>query len=167
MSQKSGAVKVSPEQHLNNVRHSCAHLLAHAVLELFPDTLITIGPTTDTGFFYDFLPQKNFKESDLPAIEAKMHEIAKRKHDIVGGQVAKDDARTMFADNRFKMELIDGIEGDTVGVYTQGDFSDLCRGGHVANIGVLQHFKLTGISGSHWRADREGQALQRISELHL
>lgn len=151
------------DQHVDNVRHSCAHLLAHAVLELFPDTKITIGPTTQYGFFYDFLPTRNFKEDDLPVIEAKMHEIAKRAHDIVGGQVPKDDARTQFADNRFKMELIDQIPGDTVGIYTQGDFADLCRGGHVENIKVLQHFKLTGISGAYWRADREGQSLQRIS----
>lgn len=163
MSHQSDAGKISPEQHLDNVRHSCAHLLAHAVLELFPDTIITIGPTTKDGFFYDFLPTRNFKEDDLPVIEAKMHEIAKRAHDIVGGQVPKEQARQQFANNKFKMELIDGIPGDTVGIYTQGDFSDLCRGGHVANIKVLQHFKLTSISGAYWRADREGQPLQRIS----
>lgn len=155
--------KVVADQHVDNVRHSCAHLLAHAVLELFPDTKITIGPTTQYGFFYDFLPTRNFKEDDLPVIEAKMHEIAKRAHDIVGGQVPKDEARTQFGDNQFKMELIDQIPGETVGIYTQGDFSDLCRGGHVENIKVLQHFKLTGISGAYWRADRSGQPLQRIS----
>jgi threonyl-tRNA synthetase len=150
-------------QHLDNIRHSCAHLLAQAVLELFPDTQLTIGPTTEYGFFYDFLPTRNFKEEDLPIIEAKMHEIAGRAYDIVGGQVPKDEARALYKDNRFKCELIDGIAGDTVGIYHQGDFYDLCKGGHVENIKVLKHFKLTGLSGSYWRADRSGQALQRIS----
>ncbi len=150
-------------QYLDNLRHSCAHLAAQAVLELFPDTLLTIGPTTEHGFFYDFLPTHNFKEEDLPRIEAKMHEIAARAYDVVGGQVPKEKARPLFAHNRFKMEMLEAIPGDTVGVYTQGSFSDLCRGGHVENIGVLKHFKLTGISGSYWRADRNGQPLQRIT----
>jgi threonyl-tRNA synthetase len=150
-------------QYLDNLRHSCAHLLAQAVLELYPDTQLTIGPTTEHGFFYDFLPVHNFKEDDLPKIEAKMHEVAARGYDIVGGQVSKVDARPLFAKNRFKMELLENIPGETVGVYHQGPFYDLCRGGHVENIKVLKHFKLTGLSGSYWRADREGQALQRIT----
>jgi len=150
-------------QYLDNLRHSCAHLLAQAVQELYPDTLLTIGPTTEIGFFYDFLPTHNFKEEDLPRIEAKMHEIAARAYEIVGGQVPKEEARPLFAHNRFKIELLENIPGDTVGVYHQGNWFDLCRGGHVPNIKVLKHFKLTGISGSYWRADRAGQALQRIT----
>ena len=154
---------MSNQQYLDNLRHSCAHLLAQAVLELFPDTQLTIGPTTEHGFFYDFLPVHNFKEDDLPIIEKKMHEIAARAYDIVGGQVDKKDARPLFAHNRFKMELLEGIAGETVGVYHQGPFYDLCRGGHVESIKVLKHFKLTGLSGSYWRADRAGQPLQRIT----
>jgi len=154
---------ISAEQYLDNYRHSCAHLLAQAVCELFPGTQLTIGPTTKDGFFYDFLPVKNFKETDLPVIEERMREIITRKYDIVGGQVEKEKARPLFEDNPFKMELLDGIEGDSVGVYHQGDFYDLCRGGHVENIKVLGNFKLTGISGSYWRANRDGQALQRIT----
>lgn len=155
-------MEITP-QYVDNLRHSCAHLLAQAVLELFPGTQLTIGPTTKHGFFYDFLPVTNFKEEDLPLIEARMHEIAKRNLGIVGGQVPKEEARPLFADNRFKCELMDGIEGDTVGVYYQGDFYDLCKGGHVHSTGELKHFKLTSISGSYWRADRNGQPLQRIS----
>jgi len=148
---------------LHNVRHSAAHLLAEAVVELFPGTKLTIGPVTDTGFFYDFLPVKNFKENDLPVIEEKMREIAKRNHKIEGSQIPKDEARPLFKDNEFKQELIDTVEGDTVGVYYQGEFYDLCKGGHTRRTGDVKHFRLTGISGSYWRADRDGTALQRIS----
>ena len=154
---------MSNQDYLHNLRHSGAHLLAQAVLELFPDTKLTIGPVTDYGFFYDFLPKRNFKEDDLPVIEAKMRELVKKNYKIVGGQVPKDEARPLFKDNQFKLELIDGIDDDTVGVYYQGDFYDLCRGGHVEELGEIQHFKLTAISGSYWRADRTGIALQRIT----
>lgn len=150
-------------EQLTNIRHSTAHLLAHAVLELFPDTLITIGPVTDTGFFYDFLPTRNFKDDDLELIENKMRELAKRNYPIIGKQMSKDDARKLFKDNKFKLELIDGITDETVGIYTQDFFSDLCKGGHVSYTSKIKYFKLTGISGSYWRADREGIALQRIS----
>jgi len=151
------------QEYLHNLRHSAAHLIAHAVMELYPDTLLTIGPVTETGFFYDFLPTKNFKEEDLPLIEARMHEIAKRGYFITGRQVAKDEARKLYAHNKFKRELIDQIPDETVGIYTQGDFYDLCRGGHVDEVGAVKYFKLMSISGSYWRADRSGQALQRIT----
>jgi threonyl-tRNA synthetase len=151
------------QQHLENLRHSAAHLLAQAVLELFPDTKLTIGPTTETGFFYDFQPVVNFKEEDLPKIEARMHELAKKNYRIEGGQVPKDKARALYTHNRFKLELIDGIPGETVGIYSQGPFFDLCKGGHLDAIGEIKHFKLVSISGSYWRADRSGTALQRIT----
>jgi threonyl-tRNA synthetase len=148
---------------LHNLRHSAAHLLAQAVLELFPSTIITIGPVTDDGFFYDFLPEKNFKEDTLQVIEYKMHEIAKRNYKITGKQVSKDEARQLFKNNKFKLELIDKITDETVGVYWQGEFYDLCKGGHVASTDDIKHFKLTAISGAYWRADRNGIALQRIT----
>ncbi len=151
------------EQDLNSLRHSAAHLLAHAVVELYPDTKLTIGPATPEGFFYDFLPTTNFKEQDLPAIAEKMREIADRKLPLTHKQVPKDVAREMFKGNQFKLELIDGIEGDTVGIASQGDFHDLCRGGHVEHTGLLKNFKLLNVSGSYWRGDRDGQPLQRIS----
>ncbi len=148
---------------LYNIRHSASHLLAQAVTELFPGTLLTLGPVTENGFFYDFLPSRNFKEEDLEALEKRMHEIAKRNEPIVGKQVNKDEARKLYQDNKFKLELIDQAEGDTVGLFYQGSFFDLCKGGHVVSTGDLKYFKLTGISGSYWRADRQGTALQRIS----
>ncbi len=154
---------MAQEKDINKLRHSTAHLLAHAVQELYPDTLLTIGPPTKDGFFYDFLPQHNFKEDDLPKIAERMQEIAKRNLPLEHKQISKDEARTLFADNPYKLELIDMIEGDTVGLASQGDFHDLCKGGHVASTGLLKNFKLFGISGSYWRADRNSQPLQRIS----
>ncbi|KKQ48371.1 MAG: Threonine-tRNA ligase [candidate division TM6 bacterium GW2011_GWF2_38_10] len=146
-----------------NVRHSAAHLLAHAVMELFPTTKLTIGPVTEAGFFYDFLPEHNFKEEQLALIENKMREIAARDLPIVGKEISKEQARKLFAGNEFKLELIDQIPDATVSIFQQGDFVDLCKGGHVSSTKHIKYFKLTGISGAYWRADREGIALQRIS----
>lgn len=148
---------------LSILRHSAAHLLAHAVQELYPDTLLTIGPATKDGFFYDMLPKSNFKEEDLPKIEQRMHEIAKRNLPLEHKEVSKEEATKIYKNNPFKLELIEGIPGETVGIATQGSFQDLCRGGHVNSTGEIKHFKLTGISGSYWRADKNNQALQRIS----
>ncbi|BDC34684.1 threonine--tRNA ligase [Candidatus Dependentiae bacterium Noda2021] len=145
------------------LRHSAAHLLAQAVTELFPNTLLTIGPATEDGFFYDFLPSTNFKEEDLPIISRRMHEIVARNLPMTHYQMDKAQARELYKNNPFKLELIDQIPGDTVGIAQQGDFYDLCRGGHVDSTGQLGHFKLWAISGSYWRGNRENQALQRIS----
>lgn len=153
------------KSHLHNIRHSAAHVLAQAVLQLFPGTKPTIGPVTEFGFFYDFLPTtgQSFKEDDLAKIEARMRELIAKNYAITGKQTQKDEARRLWADNPFKLEIINDIPDETVGVYTQGDFSDLCRGGHLDAIGGVQFFKLTNISGSYWRARRDGIALQRIS----
>jgi threonyl-tRNA synthetase len=148
---------------LYNLRHSAAHLLAHAVTELYPTTKLTIGPVTDEGFFYDFLPEKNFKEEDLALIEAKMHEIAKRNLPIIQKSISKQEAQKLFKDNPFKLELIKDIPDAEVGLSCQGNFCDLCKGGHVKSTGELQHFKILNISGSYWRADKNNQALQRIT----
>ncbi len=145
------------------LRHSAAHLLAHAVSELYPTTLLTIGPATEDGFFYDMLPEKNFKEDDLPLISARMQEIVQKNYPLEHKQISKEEARKIFANNRFKLELIDMIPGETVGLATQGNFYDLCKGGHIESTGMLKHVKLQAISGSYWRANKDGQALQRIS----
>lgn len=148
---------------LEKLRHSAAHLLAHAVTELFPGTQLTIGPTTDDGFFYDFLPPRNLKEEDLNEIDARMRILAEKNLPIMQKEITKDEARKLFKDNPFKLELIDQIPDKTVGLSTQGDFYDLCRGGHVPSTGHIKHFKLLAISGSYWRADKKNAALQRIS----
>ncbi len=148
---------------LKTLRHSAAHLLAHAISELHPGTKFTIGPATPNGFFYDVLPEQNFKEEELCPIEQRMREIADRDLPLEHKQIDKAEARALYKDNPFKLELIDEISGDTVGLATQGDFYDLCRGGHVTTTGQIKHVKLTGLSGSYWRADKSKQALQRIS----
>lgn len=148
---------------LEILRHSAAHLLAHAIHELYPETLFTIGPATEEGFFYDVLPLKNFKEDCLPLLEKKMHEIAARNLPLTHEKMIKNEARELFKHNKFKLELIDGIEGDYVGIARQGTFFDLCKGGHVENTNQIKYLKLLNISGSYWRADRKGQPLQRIS----
>lgn len=148
---------------LEQVRHSTAHLLAQAISELYPETLFTIGPATETGFFYDFLPRTNLKEDDLATIEERMHEIAKRNLPIVHTVITKAEGRKLFTNNKFKLELIDGITDDTVGIAQQGNFIDLCKGGHVPSTGVLKYFKLLNLSGAYWRGDKENDQLQRIS----
>ena len=151
------------ESKLHILRHSAAHLLAQAVTELFPNTNLTIGPATKDGFFYDFQPEQNFKESDLPIIEKRMKELAAQDLEITHEEIFKDKAREIYKDNPFKLELIEQIPGETVGFSRQGDFYDLCRGGHVASTKELKAVMLTGISGSYWRADQNNAPLQRIS----
>lgn len=150
-------------ERLYNLRHSTAHLLAQAVLELYPGTQLTIGPVTEKGFFYDFLPPENFKKEDLPAIEEKMHELSEKNYKIIGKEISKTEAKKIFKDNKFKQEILDNIADKTVTIYTQGSFCDLCKGGHVSSTDEIKFFKLTGVSGSYWRADKEGIPLQRIS----
>ena len=149
-------------ENLQKLRHSAAHLLAQAVVELFPNTLLTIGPATEDGFFYDFLPARTFKEEDLATISSRMHEIVARELPITHEPMLKDTARALYTDNKFKLELIDGIEGDTVGIARQGEFYDLCKGGHVSNTREMGNFELLHVSGSYWRADRSSTPLQRI-----
>ncbi len=150
-------------EELQRLRHSAAHLLAHATMELFPDTQLTIGPATEEGFFYDSLPVRNFRDEDLPILEQRMREISARNLPLTHKEITKTEARAIFKNNPFKLELIDNLPGNMVGLASQGDFHDLCRGGHVTSTGDITHFKLLNISGSYWRADRTGTALQRIT----
>lgn len=148
---------------INVLRHSAAHLVAHAIVELFPGTKLTIGPATETGFFYDLLPPRSLKEEDLSKIQERMFEISQKNYPIEHKQISKEEARRIFKDNPFKLELIEGIPDDTVGLTIQGDWLDLCRGGHVQSTGEIKHFMLLGLSGAYWRADKNNQALQRIT----
>jgi len=148
---------------MEQLRHSAAHLLAQALIELFPKTKLTLGPPTKNGFFYDFLPEENLKEKDLERVAQKMAEIADRDLPITHEEISKEEAQKLYKDNPFKLEMIDGIPGDTVGLARQGEFYDLCKGGHVKSTGLLKHFKLTNLSGAYWRADKKNQALQRIN----
>jgi threonyl-tRNA synthetase len=150
------------DSQLQQLRHSAAHLLAHALLTHFPQTQLTIGPATTDGFFYDVLPERNFKEEDLALLETTMHELSLKNYPITHEQMPKEQARLLWKNNKFKLELINDIPGDTVGIARQGEFYDLCKGGHVEATGDIKFFRLTGISGSYWRADKSNQALQRI-----
>ncbi len=154
---------MNKEHDLKVLRHSAAHLLAHTIKELYPKTLLTIGPATEEGFFYDFLPEHNFKEEDLRVIEDRMRMLSEQNLPIEHKEITKKEAEVLYADNPFKLELIRSIAGDTVGLSVQGDFFDLCRGGHVASTGQIKYFKLLTISGSYWRADKANQRLQRIN----
>ncbi len=142
-------------------RHSSAHLLAHAVTELFPDAKLTIGPVVEEGFYYD-IDNEPFTQEDLDKIEKRMHEITEKKLDIKRCTVTKKEALKMFKDNAYKIELINEIPEQSVTVYQQGDFMDLCRGPHVPNTGMLKAVKLTKMAGAYWRADANNKQLQRI-----
>ena len=142
-------------------RHSSAHLLAQAVVALYPDAKPTIGPVVEEGFFYDF-HHAPFTDEDLARIEDKMKELTKQKLPFQRIECSADEARGVFADNRFKLELIDGFDEGT-SYYRQGEaFVDLCRGPHVQHTGQIKAFKLTKLAGSYWRGDPARESLQRI-----
>ncbi len=142
--------------------HSASHLMAHALTELYPGIKLTIGPAITNGFYYDFDPPGPIGEADLPAVEAKMTELAKADLEITRREISKDEARRIFAGNEYKLELIDDIEGDTAYIYTQGDFTDLCEGPHVPSTGVINRFKLTAVAGAYWRGNEHNPMLVRI-----
>ena len=144
------------------IRHSCAHLLAHAVSELFPYAKTTIGPTTHNGFYYDF-DHEPFSEEDLKKIEIKMKEIAKSNLEIKREEISKKEALELFKDNEFKIEIIKELpENEPITIYKQGDWFDLCRGPHIQNTRKLVGFKLDKSTGAYWRGDSKNKQLQRI-----
>lgn len=147
------------------LRHSAAHLLAHAINRLYPGTLFGIGPATKEGFFYDVVKSEGtFKQDDLLKITDEMKKIVTENFAITHRLILKDEGRKIFSHNPFKMDIIDNqIKEDVLGLACQGEFFDLCKGGHVQSTGLLENFILTGISGSYWRACREGTPMQRIS----
>ncbi len=143
-------------------RHSTAHLLANAVVELFPEAKITIGPVVDEGFYYD-IDHAPFTPSDLEKIEKKMKEIVDKKIAIERKEFSKQEALKIFKDNPYKVEIIKEVgSGETVSAYQQGKFIDLCRGPHVPNTSFLKAFKLTKLSSAYWRGDAKNKSLQRI-----
>lgn len=152
-----------PDSNLYKIRHSGAHILAQAVKRLYPEALPTIGPVIEHGFFYDFfIPNATLTIAELEKIETEMRKIVAANYPIEGEQVPFSKAREIYSNNKFKLEIIDSLEGETAGIYTQGEFKDLCRGGHTLSTGEVQHFKLTGVSGAYWRADCTREGLQRI-----
>lgn len=150
---------------LELIRHSTAHLMAQAVKELFPSAQVTIGPAIENGFYYDFSFERPFTPEDLKKIEARMDEIVKRDLPVERVEMSRDEAVKFFLDmgEKYKAELIEAIpEGETISLYRQGDFIDLCRGPHVPSTGKLKVHKLMKVAGAYWRGDSKNEMLQRI-----
>ena len=150
---------------LEVLRHSTAHLLAYAVKELFPEAQVTIGPVIEDGFYYDFSFKRPFTPEDLAAIEAKMAELARRDEPVVRKVMARDAALRYFESigEHYKAEIIASIPADEpISLYSEGSFTDLCRGPHVPSTGKLKVFKLTKLAGAYWRGDSRNEMLQRI-----
>ena len=145
--------------------HTSAHLLAEALQELYPGIQFGIGPAIENGFYYDVDPgEAVIKESDLPAIEAKMQELAAKKEDVVRESIAKADALKMFGDRgeTYKCELISELEDGHITTYTQGAFTDLCRGPHLMTTAPIKAIKLTTVAGAYWRGQEDRKMLTRI-----
>ena len=153
------------EEGIEIIRHSTAHLLAQAVKALFPQAQVTIGPVIEDGFYYDFAFERPFTPEDLKAIEAKMAELAKADMPLVRSTMGRDEAIAYFRGigEAYKAEIIEDIPADqTLSLYRQGDFIDLCRGPHVPSTGRLKAFKLMKVAGAYWRGDSRNEMLQRI-----
>jgi threonyl-tRNA synthetase len=151
----------SPEG-LEVLRHSTAHAMAQAILELYPGSKLTIGPPIENGFFYDIEVAGRLTDEDLPRVEERMREIVGRDLPIEREEVSKDEAEGLYADNLYKLEIIDELEDDELSLYRQGEFFDLCRGPHVPSTGKLGAFKLQNIAGAYWRGDESNPMLTRI-----
>ncbi|WP_418238325.1 threonine--tRNA ligase [Ellagibacter isourolithinifaciens] len=151
----------SPEA-LHIMRHSCAHIMAEAVQELYPGTQIAFGPATDDGYFYDFELPNNISSDDFGAIEKKMAEIVKADEPFVREVVSIDEAKKIFADQRFKLEHIDDLTDREISIYRHGSFVDLCAGPHVPSAGKIGAFKMMKLAGAYWRGDATREQLQRL-----
>jgi threonyl-tRNA synthetase len=153
--------KDSPEG-LEVLRHSTAHAMAQAILELYPGSKLTLGPPIEDGFFYDIEVAGRLTNEELPRIEERMREIAERDLPIEREEVSKKEAERLYADNPYKMEIIRSLQDGDISVYRQGDFFDLCRGPHVPSTGALGAFRLQNIAGAYWRGDENNPMLTRI-----
>ena len=158
-------IDLSSDEALPIIRHSMAHLMAQAVKELYDGCKVAIGPSIEDGFYYDFDCDKTFSEQDFVQIEAKMNKLIKENLKIERIVIAKEDARKVFeaGDETYKLEILDGIDADTVTLYRQGDYYELCRGPHAPSTGALpKAFKLQKVAGAYWRGDSKNKMLQRI-----
>ena len=166
--ERDAALEIVTEKHpdaLESLRHSTAHLLAQAVQRLFPGAQVTIGPVIDNGFYYDFAYERPFTPEDLPAIEAEMQKIVKEAHPVSRSVKSRDDAVAFFKGigEAYKAEIIASIPADQdLSLYSQGEFTDLCRGPHVPGTDKLRAFKLMKVAGAYWRGDSNNQMLSRI-----
>ena len=158
-------INIKENERLNKLNHSCAHLLAQAVKHIYPNAKFWVGPVITEGFYYDIdLDGDVIKEEELANIEKEMKKCAKDSKNIIRKELTKEEALEMFKDDMYKMDLISRMDENevTITCYTQGDFTDLCRGPHVDNTKELKHFKLLKVSGAYWKGDAKNQMLQRI-----
>ena len=151
------------DKDLNTLNHSCAHVLAQAVKHLYPQAKFWVGPVVEEGFYYDIdLGEQTISDDDLPKIEKEMKKICKDGKRIVRREVSKEEALEEFKDDEYKLDLINGLEDGTITTYSQGDFTDLCRGPHVETVKLCKNFKLIKHSGAYWKGDKNNKVLQRI-----
>lgn len=151
------------DKDLNTLNHSCAHVLAQAVKHLYPQAKFWVGPVVEEGFYYDIdLGDQTISDDDLPKIEKEMKKICKNGKRIVRHEVSKEEALEEFKDDEYKLDLINGLEDGTITTYSQGDFTDLCRGPHVETVKLCKNFKLIKHSGAYWKGDKNNKVLQRI-----
>ena len=158
-------INIKENENLNVLNHSCAHLLAQAVKHLYPDAKFWVGPVIEDGFYYDIdLGDEVIKEEDLSIIEKEMKKCSKDAKKIIRHEISKDEALSMFKDDPYKIDLINRMDEDenVISCYTQGDFTDLCRGPHVDNTKIIKYFKLLKVSGAYWKGDANNKMLQRI-----
>ena len=158
-------INIKEDEKLSVLNHSCAHLMAQAVKRLYPDAKFWVGPVIEDGFYYDIdLGDKTLTDEDLPKIEKEMKKISKDGKRIVRHEISKEEAFEMFKDDPYKIDLIERMDpkDTTISCYTQGDFTDLCRGPHVDTVKKLKHFKLLKHSGAYWKGDSKNKMLQRI-----
>ncbi len=157
-------VNFKEDEQLNTLNHSCAHLMAQAIKHLYPHAKFWVGPVVSEGFYYDVdLGDDVIRDEDITAIEKEMKKIAKTGKKIYRREITKDEALEMFADDEYKLELINNFEeGTNISCYEQGDFIDLCRGPHVDNVKMCRNFKLIKYSGAYWKGDSKNKVLQRI-----
>ncbi len=154
--------KMTKDERLERLRHSASHIMADAVVEMFPDAKLGIGPPIDTGFYYDFTLPRALTTDDLPVIEEMMRRRVDSDAPFRHEEITKDEARKLFAEQPYKLELIEEIEDEKVSLYRQGDFVDLCAGPHVERTGQVQAFKLMSVAGAYWRGQERNPMLQRI-----
>ena len=158
-------INIKEDEKLSILNHSCAHLLAQAVKHLYPNAKFWVGPVIEEGFYYDIdLGDEVIKEEDLPKLEKEMKKLAKDGKRIVRHEISKEEAKEMFKDDPYKMDLISRMNEDetVISCYSQGDFTDLCRGPHVETVKLLKNFKLLKVSGAYWKGDSNNKMLQRI-----
>ncbi|KEA63143.1 Threonyl-tRNA synthetase [Marinobacterium lacunae] len=158
-------VTARDEEGVDVIRHSCAHLMAMAVQELFPGAQVTIGPVIEHGFYYDFAYERPFTQEDLAKIEQRMNELSKANLEVSRSIMSRSEAVAMFQQmgEKYKVEIIESIPGEEpLSFYRQGDFIDLCRGPHVPSTGHIKAFKLMKVAGAYWRGDAKNEMLQRI-----